>query len=142
MEKKQHGLVNLLRDIRWQISIHLPIGHSYIPQDIIFKILDSHFENREMSVKILFAELPYSIMGTRHHFDRLIKSSWIELQKSDKDARVKIVKPSTKLLKRLHLLTTNLEKTFFEHQTKFDLNFFSNGSLQNHIVKGFKDRQI
>ncbi len=120
MDKKQHGLVNLLRDIRWQISIHLPIGHSYIPQDIIFKVLDGHFENRELSVKILFAELPYSVMGTRHHFDRLLKSEWIESRKSEKDARVKIVLPSSKLLKRLNLLTNNLEKTFYEHQTKFN----------------------
>ena len=130
MEYKQHGLVNLLKDIRWQISIHLPIGHSYIPQDIIFKVLDGYFENRELSVKILFAELPYSIMGTRHHFDRLLKSEWIESRKSEKDARVKIVLPSTKLLKRLNLLTNNLEKTFFEHQTKFNWNQVSTDSRQ------------
>lgn len=125
MDIKQHGVVNLLRDIRWQISTHLPIGHSYIPQDIIFKVLDGHFENREMSVKILFAELPYSVMGTRHHFDRLLKSEWIESRKSEKDARVKIVLPSSKLLKRLNLLTNNLEKTFYEHQTKFNWNQIS-----------------
>jgi hypothetical protein len=130
MEYKQHGLVNLLKDIRWQISIHLPIGHSYIPQDIIFKVLDGYFENRELSVKILFAELPYSIMGTRHHFDRLLKSEWIESRKSEKDARVKIILPSTKLLKRLNLLTNNLEKTFFEHQTKFNWNQVSTDSSQ------------
>jgi len=130
MEYKQHGLVNLLKDIRWQISIHLPIGHSYIPQDIIFKVLDGYFENRELSVKILFAELPYSVMGTRHHFDRLLKSEWIESRKSEKDARVKIVLPSTKLLKRLNLLTNNLEKTFFEHQTKFNWNQVSADSRQ------------
>ncbi|MBU3542488.1 hypothetical protein ICE94_04300 [Polynucleobacter sp. MWH-Loch1C5] len=134
MIEKQHGLVNLLRDIRWQISIHLPIGHSYIPQDIIFKVLDSYFENKEISVKILFAELPYSVMGTRHHFDRLIKSNWIELRKSDKDARVKIVLPSSKLLKRLHLLTTNLEKTFFEHQTKLDWISVKLDSLQSQSL--------
>lgn len=119
MDQKQHLLVGLLKDIRWQISTHLPIGHSYIPQDIIFKILDGYFENREMSVKILFAELPYSVMGTRHHFDRLLKTNWIESRKSEKDARVKIVLPSPKLLKRLNLLTNNLEQTFNEHQTKF-----------------------
>jgi hypothetical protein len=130
MEYKQHRLVNLLKDIRWQISIHLPIGHSYIPQDIIFKVLDGYFENRELSVKILFAELPYSIMGTRHHFDRLLKSEWIESRKSEKDARVKIILPSTKLLKRLNLLTNNLEKTFFEHQTKFNWNQVSTDSSQ------------
>ncbi len=120
MDKKQHALVNLLRDVRLHISTHLPIGHSYIPQDIIFKVLDSYFENREISVKILFAELPYSVMGIRHHFDRLIKNNWIELRKSEKDARVKTVIPSDKLLKRLNLLTSNLEKTFYEH---------SNGSI-------------
>jgi hypothetical protein len=131
VDKKQHGLVNLLKDIRWQISTHLPIGHSYIPQDIIFKVLDGHFENREMSVKILFAELPYSVMGTRHHFDRLLKSDWIESRKSEKDARVKIVLPSTKLLKRLNLLTNNLEKTFCEHQSKYNLIQVSSNSHQS-----------
>jgi hypothetical protein len=140
MDKKQHRLVNLLRDIRWQISTHLPIGHSYIPQDIIFKVLNGHFENREMSVKILFAELPYSIMGTRHHFDRLLKSEWIESRKSEKDARVKIVLPSSKLLKRLNLLTNNLEKTFYEHQSKYNLIQVSSVSHQTLTKYGFGDR--
>ena len=87
-----------------------------------------------MAVKALFAALPYSDMGIRYHLNRLIKSNWIELRKSDKDARVKIVLPSSKLLKRLHLLTTNLEKTFFEHQTKLDWISVNPDGLQSQSI--------
>ena len=142
MDIKQHGTVRLLKNIRWQISTHLPIGHSYIPQDIIFKVLDGFFEGRELSVKILFTELPYSVMGTRHHFDRLLKSEWIETRKSEKDARVKIVLPSTKLLKRLNLLTNNLEQTLNEHQTKFNLDKDIKDSHQTSIRQGLGDSKV
>lgn len=141
MDPKQQILVSLLKDIRWQISTHLPIGHSYIPQDIIFKVLDGYFDRRDLSVKILFAELPYSVMGTRLHFNKLIATNWIESLKSEKDARVKIVLPSTKLLKRLNLLTNNLEQTFYEHQNKSNLIQIVNSS-EIQATKGFGDSKV
>ena len=81
-------------------------------------------------------------MGTRHHFDRLLKSEWIETRKSEKDARVKIVLPSTKLLKRLNLLSNNLEQTFNEHQTKFNLDKVIKDSHQTFIRQGLGDSKV
>lgn len=62
----------------------------------------------ELTVKALFASLPYSDMGIRYHFDKLVKTGWIELHNGDKDNRIKRVKPSEKLSKRFFLLTNQL----------------------------------
>jgi hypothetical protein len=104
--------------MRSHLTFSLPFGGSSISEDITFKVLDAYFEGAELSVKILFAELPYSVMGTRHHFDKLIKANWIECRKSDKDARVRLVFPSNNLLKAIDLLSDNFQKTFSDHALK------------------------
>lgn len=111
-------LIRLLKEMRTHLTFSLPFGGSSISEDITFKVLDAYFEGAELSVKILFAELPYSVMGTRHHFDKLIKANWIECRKSEKDARVRLVFPTNNLLKAIDLLSDNFQKTFSEHAIK------------------------
>ena len=56
-------MVNLLGNIRLQTSSHLPIGHSFIPYDILIAVIKSYITNEVLTVKALFASLPYSDMG-------------------------------------------------------------------------------
>jgi hypothetical protein len=63
---------------------------------------------KELTVKALFATLPYSDMGLRYHFRKLVDTGWIELHAVNGDARVKQVKPTEKLSKQFGLLTANL----------------------------------
>jgi hypothetical protein len=102
----------LLKEMR---RLNLSFANSSISEDITFKVLDHYFNEKELPVKILFADLPYSLMGMRNHFDMLIKNNWIELKKSDKDARVRLVIPTKNLIKQIHLLTENFKKTFSEN---------------------------
>ena len=67
--------------------------------------------DNELTVKALFASLPYSDMGIRYHFDKLVKTGWIELHSGDIDTRIKRVKPSEKLSKRFSLLSNQLSST-------------------------------
>lgn len=113
--------IRLLKEMRSHLTFSLPFGGSSISEDITFKVLDAYFEGAELSVKILFAELPYSVMGTRHHFDKLIKANWIECKKSDKDARVRLVLPTDNLLSAIDLLSDNFQKTFSEHAIKTNI---------------------
>jgi len=101
----------LLKEIR---KLTLPFAESSIAEEITFKVLDHYFEERELPVKILFADLPYSLMGMRNHFNMLIKDNWIELKKSDKDARIRLVIPTQNLLKKIDLLTGNFKDIFSE----------------------------
>lgn len=98
MNLEQRNLVvNTLAYIRIQTSSQLPIGHSYIPYDILMTVIHSSINNNELTVKALFASLPYSSMGLRYHFRRLLDRGWIELESDKVDARVKQVKPTIKL---------------------------------------------
>lgn len=98
--RQQQNVVAILALIRKQCATHLPIGHSFIPYDILVVVIDSFTSNKELTVKALFATLPYSDMGLRHHFRRLIDNGWIELHSVNGDARVKQIKPTEKLSKQ------------------------------------------
>lgn len=106
--KQQLTVVATLALIRKQSAAHLPIGHSFIPYDILVTVVDSFTSNKQLTVKALFATLPYSDMGLRYHFKKLVDSGWIELQAINGDARVKQVKPTEKLSKQFELLSVNL----------------------------------
>jgi hypothetical protein len=106
--KQQHCVVATLVLIRKQSAAHLPIGHSFIPYDILVTVLDSFTSDKELTVKALFATLPYSDMGLRYHFRTLVDGVWIELHAVNGDARVKQVKPTDKLSKHFELLSNSL----------------------------------
>jgi len=105
---QQQFVVAALTLIRKQSAAHLPIGHSFIPYDILVTVVDSFLSDKALTVKALFATLPYSDMGLRYHFRKLIDTGWIELHAINGDARVKQVKPTEKLSKQFGLLTANL----------------------------------
>jgi hypothetical protein len=106
--KQQHSVVSTLALIRKQSAAHLPIGHSFIPYDILVTVVDSFTSDKELTVKALFATLPYSDMGLRYHFRKLVDGGWIELHAVNDDARVKQVKPTDKLSKHFELLSNSL----------------------------------
>ncbi len=101
--------VRLLEGMRQHTSALLPVGHSFIPYDILLAVIRGNAEGEELTVKALFTTLPYSDMGIRYHFRTLIKSGWIELHNGDKDTRIKRVKPTEKLIKRFALLSQQLK---------------------------------
>lgn len=106
--KQQRFVVANLAFIRKACSLHLPIGHSFIPYDILITVVECFISDKELTVKALFASLPYSDMGLRYHFRKLIDTGWIELHAVNDDGRVKQVKPTEKLSKQFSLLSTNL----------------------------------
>lgn len=107
--------LKLLQEMRGHISIFLPFGSSTLCEDITFKVLEAYYSGTELSVKNLFSDLPYSIMGTRHHFNKLLKNDWVESKKSDKDARVRLVYPTDKLLEQIDLLFEKSQTSFVEY---------------------------
>jgi len=88
----------LLMKIREATADHLPISHSIIPYQILLVVMYSHIRNDELSVKQLFNSGAFSEMGNRYHFKKLIESEWIILKDHPKDFRLKLIKPSEKLM--------------------------------------------
>lgn len=106
--KQQQSVIATLALIRKQTAAHLPIGHSFIPYDILVTVVDNFTSDKELTVKALFATLPYSDMGLRYHFRKLVETGWIELHAVNGDARVKQVKPTDKLSKHFELLSHSI----------------------------------
>ncbi len=94
------GVIRTFKQIRELSHEHLPVDHSFIPYDILLQVCASHAANERISVKGLFSKLPFSDMGIRYHFDRLVKDGWIELTPDQTDGRVKLAVPSERLLER------------------------------------------
>lgn len=87
-----------LMKVREVTAEHLPISHSIIPYQILLVVMYYHIRNDELSVKQLFNSGAFSEMGNRYHFKKLIQSDWIILKEHPKDFRLKLIKPSEKLI--------------------------------------------
>lgn len=104
----QHRTAALLKHIR-DISLkHLPISHSFIPYDILIVLFYAHVDGRRLTIKELFNSLPYSDMGTRYHFRRLIEQNYIEVIRDHIDSRMKYCQVTKKFEERFELLTDEL----------------------------------
>jgi hypothetical protein len=88
---------------------HLPIGHSLIPYDILTAVIESELKHTELSVKQLFASLPYSDMGVRYHIRRLTNGGWIVTIPTEADKRVKTIHSERKLRIQFELLKKDLD---------------------------------
>jgi len=98
----------LLKQTREVTASNLPIGHSFIPYDILLHLFHCQSIDEETTVKSLFASLPYSDMGTRPHFNNLVSSGWIDLVSSEKDTRMKICRPTDKFNNRFEKIVAEL----------------------------------
>ena len=106
----QAEILRLMRAIRRASRSNLPVDSSFIPFDILLNLLQFHQENQPVSIKTLFASLPYSDMGVRYHFRRLVKNGWVKLEQSPFDSRSKICVPTEKLLSSFSSITLELSK--------------------------------
>lgn len=100
----------LLKKTRTVTAANLPIGHSFIPYDILLYLFHCQSIEETLTVKSLFASLPYSDMGTRYHFNRLVANGWIELVANEKDTRMKVCRPTDKFISRFELIAKELAR--------------------------------
>ena len=89
-ESEMFAAAKLLKETRRVTATHLPIGHSFIPYDILLYLFYCKSASEEVTVKSIFASTAYSDMGTRYHFNRLVANDWIILKNSKLDKRKKI----------------------------------------------------
>ncbi len=106
--------INLLMQVREINQVHLPIGHSFIPYEILLLVIYHHLQNEDLTVKKLFHFGSYSEMGNRYHFKKLVERNWISLQAHPNDSRLKLVVPSEKLIQAFSGITDNLNLVFPE----------------------------
>ena len=76
---------------------HLPVGHSFIPAEILLKTFYYHCTKEELTIKKLLHTGIYSDMGNRYHFTRLIESDWLGVTTCETDGRNRLVVVTDKL---------------------------------------------
>ncbi len=111
-------------DLNNLLTTRLPINNSIIPLSIILKTMRYHLESNELSLKKLYSEVKSSELGTRIHISKLIKNNWISINTCSKDSRVKIIKPTAKMLDTFNALSNEL-RTSRESKNKKILSFKS-----------------
>lgn len=110
--KKQVNAIELLDFFAGVVKQQLHIDNSLIPLNILITVASYATKNEELTVKALFTRLPYSTMGVRNHFNRLLTTGWIKLEQARHDKRIKTVKPTLKLFDKLVLIEDELGKYF------------------------------
>ena len=111
MTKEERAYVtNWLMRSRKTAAQHLPIGHSFIPYDLLLQVYSHHIaEHRDqLNVKTLFAGLNHSDMGIRYHLNRLLDNNWIKIDSNSADSRMKSVVPTGKTLARFDAISAEL----------------------------------
>jgi DNA-binding MarR family transcriptional regulator len=95
---KTKTAVDLIHTVNDECSACLPINNSLIPLLILNQAMNHHLSNKDLPLKNLYAAIRSSELGARNHLSRLEKNSWLAIEKSSTDTRVKLIKPTKKLL--------------------------------------------
>ena len=79
-------------------KMNLPINESLVAFDLILFIAINYLERKEITIKELFSNLPYSYTAVRQHYNRLLINGYITHKAHKNDRRVKYLEPTNKLI--------------------------------------------
>ena len=94
----------LIKDIRKILgyrkilSLALYSGQTLATYDLILTILNAYLEEKPLTIKELCAGTSKSTLNTRKHINYLLDDGWIELSHGVKDKRLRLIKPTSKLI--------------------------------------------
>jgi hypothetical protein len=91
---------------------HLPVGHSFIPAEILLKTFYYHCTKQELTIKKLLQTGIYSDMGNRYHYARLIEGDWLGVTTCETDGRNRLVVVTDKLTHRMDEIQTELSSMY------------------------------
>lgn len=93
-----HSFIHQVHAVRNRLGGELPIQNSLIALDILNNVAMSHVKGQPLPVKSLMGSLPHSPSGLRYHYARLMDDGWINTEPHGEDGRVRLVKPSDRLI--------------------------------------------
>lgn len=100
--------VNLINEVSRSCVAYFPINNSFIPLLIINQTMSFYLNRGELSLKSLYANINSSELGARNHITRLERKNWVSVEPSLLDKRVKVVKPTEKLIRSFELVADAL----------------------------------
>jgi len=90
----QLEIATLLKTANQLSSKHLPLGGSLVAYELLLNLYIHHTRGEQVTIKVLFAGIPYSDMGIRYHLRKLIDDGWLELKMAPHDKRTRICVPT------------------------------------------------
>ena len=106
---------------------NLPLYESVIANDLIIFLAIEFVRGKPLTVKRLFASLPYSYTAIRQHYKKLLKDGWVIHISDVNDKRIKYIKPSEKFIEVIDAYVHIIKTTFitpprysssFKHDTR------------------------
>lgn len=91
---------------------NLPFYESVIANDLIIFLAIEFVKGKPLTVKRLFASLPYSYTAVRQHYKKLFKDGWVEHVSDDRDRRIKYIKPSERFINVIDAYVQTIKSTF------------------------------
>lgn len=113
MQTKNSALmIEAIFKLRAWCHQHLPIENSLIAYDLLLLLSIHNYSNGHITVKHLFASLPYSYTAVRVHYQRYLNEGWIEHYPDTKDKRIKYIRPTSKFVEMINLYTAAANEIF------------------------------
>lgn len=91
---------------------NLPLYESVIANDLIIFLAIEFVKGKPLTVKRLFASLPYSYTAVRQHYKKLFQDGWVEHIADDRDKRIKYIKPSERFINVIDAYVQTIKRTF------------------------------
>jgi DNA-binding MarR family transcriptional regulator len=115
MQKRSEQFAKLLQHSSDVSTTLLPLGGSLIAYKLLLNLYLSQLRGETLTVKALFASIPYSDMGIRYHSRKLLNDGWIDLLPSPSDKRTKICVPTDKFDKAWALVVEQVSEQFDQY---------------------------
>jgi DNA-binding MarR family transcriptional regulator len=107
---KNVAIIESIHKLRSWCAKNLPIDNSFIAYDLLLQLSIHDYSKRDLSVKQLYASIPYSYTAIRIHYQRFFNDGWIENYSSKNDGRIKYIRPTKKLLEVINLYAKTAEE--------------------------------
>ena len=101
-DKTHELMIGSIFALRSWCKDHLPIKNSFIAYDLILILAINNYAKNNISVKELFASVPYSYTAVRGHYLRFVNEGWVEHYLDQSDKRIKYIRPTPKLVKTMN----------------------------------------
>ena len=105
---------------------NLPFYESVIANDLIIFLAIEFVSGKPLTVKRLFASLPYSYTAVRQHYKKLFKDGWVIHISDEKDKRIKYVKPSERFIEIIDSYVHVIKTTFITPPPTTELSQLNN----------------
>ena len=91
-------LIKLIDELVRKYDDEFPINNSLEMMKVLNHVMIYHIEKQSLSLKVLYTELKVSELCARSNLKRMETNGWLTIEKLKNDSRVRIIKPTNKLV--------------------------------------------